>query len=257
MDPSAPAPSPPTPRPAGASPRGARRWLRAWGELPRADRFVYALVAGCFALALFAPPAWDRLDPRLPLTQAYREGAALDPWGRPWVERPYDVARGEGGEVYSLGPDGRDEGGRGDDVVLWVGGRGVFVLAVRAHLRGALLACAVLLAAGHELLRLSRRRLSEPRAEELSVELRRAATLALPFLLLSVPLAVGLVRALRGFLRPFEEVLVVPVPAAAGGLAALATFLLLLWVRLRRPAATEDRAAKGREEPPPAPPGSA
>ena len=57
-----------------------------------------------------------RLDHGLPgeLTQL-SEGARplLDPWGRPFV---YRVAPNSEYRLYSLGPDGVDENGKGDDV---------------------------------------------------------------------------------------------------------------------------------------------
>lgn len=44
------------------------------------------------------------------------ESQALDPWGRPYV---YE-ARGRTFSFYSVGEDGRDDGGKGDDVT-WTG----------------------------------------------------------------------------------------------------------------------------------------
>jgi hypothetical protein len=46
-------------------------------------------------------------------------GAAIDPWGRPLVYRPAEKGKGKRGktfEVYSMGPNGKDDGGEGDDI---------------------------------------------------------------------------------------------------------------------------------------------
>lgn len=43
--------------------------------------------------------------------------ALIDPWGARYVYRSLDPQRGGGLQVYSRGPNGIDEGGRGDDIV--------------------------------------------------------------------------------------------------------------------------------------------
>jgi hypothetical protein len=45
-------------------------------------------------------------------------GSTLDAWGRPALYRCPGPVHRSGWDVYSLGPDGKDDGGQGDDVLL-------------------------------------------------------------------------------------------------------------------------------------------
>lgn len=54
------------------------------------------------------------------------QGLVVDPWGRPLLyinnldgTAPAGWSRFEPFCVYSAGPDGRDEGGKGDDIASW------------------------------------------------------------------------------------------------------------------------------------------
>ena len=71
-------------------------------------------VAALLALLIPLVPWLERtFDPRLAVVLAALHNAGegeLDPWGRPWARSPAGT--------YSLGPDGVDDGGRGDDLVL-------------------------------------------------------------------------------------------------------------------------------------------
>ena len=63
-----------------------------------------------------------------------KEGRLLDSWGNPFVYRNHlkdwpknkDDKRAhnkQGADIYSFGPDGKDDGGEGDDIVNWKKGR--------------------------------------------------------------------------------------------------------------------------------------
>jgi hypothetical protein len=41
-----------------------------------------------------------------------------DPWGHPIVYRRPGPLHPRGWDIYSFGPDGEDDGGRGDDIVI-------------------------------------------------------------------------------------------------------------------------------------------
>lgn len=87
------------------------RYVRERGELP-AD--MPALVR-----SLGGPRAGDGVPgpPYYPFAAArLRDGEYLDDFGRPYRYRP-GVGRVQ---IYSLGPDGRDDEGQGDDLGAWV-----------------------------------------------------------------------------------------------------------------------------------------
>lgn len=116
---------------------------------------VAAVAVGLLlAASLCAEPAWRALDPQVDVELRFwfdAKGSGegffppTDPWGTPWVtHRPF---------LYSCGPDGVDQVGRGDDVSLpvFMGDAAVLADAV-GPLAGAL---ALLLAVTHVVARLS------------------------------------------------------------------------------------------------------
>lgn len=51
-----------------------------------------------------------------------KEGLLIDPWGYPYVYQrydPYDYLRWHTYVIYSVGPNGGDENGNGDDIGNW------------------------------------------------------------------------------------------------------------------------------------------
>ena len=55
---------------------------------------------------------------RFDRSELNERGEAIDPWGKPLVYRS-PGSKGAGFDLYSCGPNGRDEGGTGDDVGNW------------------------------------------------------------------------------------------------------------------------------------------
>ena len=53
----------------------------------------------------------------LALADRVRDGRLIDGYGRPFVYTREDARQAR---IYSLGRNGRDDGGAGDDVVAWV-----------------------------------------------------------------------------------------------------------------------------------------
>src|SRR5690606_23709797 len=114
--------------------------MRGSRSLDRTERTLWAATLILALVALASGPALVQLSPRLAiLALLEREDPAeggsavfvsvgggsywtIDSWGRPYAVH-------EGG-MYSYGPDGRDGGGRGDDVDL--GAPEVLALAATA-----------------------------------------------------------------------------------------------------------------------------
>ncbi|MBX3470290.1 MAG: hypothetical protein KF878_25770 [Planctomycetes bacterium] len=160
-----------------------------------------------------------------------------DPWGRPYVSRPGDLGLPE--RIWSRGPDGADDGGLHDDVLVFDRARGFDLLATEddklfdplvvlhrvAPPLGLVLALLAVLAGA------AQRALEAPRAS-IAVEVRRALVIAaLPAAALIVRIAGGRATWLEG---QAPEWLVVPPRAALALTAAGACLLLALAVRLRR-----------------------
>jgi hypothetical protein len=72
----------------------------------------------CAAPLKWAVGRWIRAaDPELALAcSMYDSGSRGDPWGRPWLKLPKNPGA-VFADTYSAGPNGRDEGGLGDDVL--------------------------------------------------------------------------------------------------------------------------------------------
>jgi hypothetical protein len=104
-------------------------------RLVRAVLVLAALLALGGALTPpFASAVWSRYQvwEAFPLTPVLgppdqvplvaRRPAGLDPWGRPWALHLAEVRDDDGtgldADVRSVGPDGVDDGGNGDDVVV-------------------------------------------------------------------------------------------------------------------------------------------
>ena len=108
------------------------------------DWALLASALACWLLSASAGPCWGSRAPALHCVALFVEGSATDPWGRPFARTPLERlpwerwpltvgvrADDEGREsflrevgpspfVYSLGPNGVDEGTLGDDVLIGV-----------------------------------------------------------------------------------------------------------------------------------------
>lgn len=158
-------------------PESARRWRPR-----RADLVVGALAAALVGLSLALGPVALQLDPSLRVADAYYPWRSTpfgpnrlairdqlpplppDPWGRPWAERRFRSPTDDGAcafsgdpgpqpgpsprgqwVVYSLGPDGKDDGGVQRPDVIVDGSAVVRVFALgRAPGAGAILAALLL-----------------------------------------------------------------------------------------------------------------
>jgi hypothetical protein len=215
--------------------------LRA--QISRGDRIVYAVVASLILLALLVQPLWGLLQPGVALGHDYLErGSKRGPWGHPWVEEAQADLTYAPLQVWSVGPNGVDERGRGDDVVLRLGSL--------ATLYGSstewVLLLAGLVAGLWELRRVVRSQLRKPQAPTPGPEMLRAAGLAIPP---GIVLGVVGVAALRvaearapDTLEVLTDALWVPPWVAAVGCAYLASAGLILWYRLSRAPASDGSA---------------
>ncbi len=164
----------------------------------------------------------------------------LDPWGDPWIvwkEDRYVM-------VYSAGPNGLDDHGEGDDVVLytwgWRGPGPAFENVFYA--RPALFVLAAFLVA----LLVARRWARAPRSAAVQLELLRAARLLVPFLLVLLLFfalfAEEVLKATYGLSRakplPLSSV---PWPVAACGTGVVIAYVIALGVRAKA-APEEDRS---------------
>ncbi|HBP19379.1 MAG TPA: hypothetical protein DEA08_16515 [Planctomycetes bacterium] len=123
-------------------------WVRGW---PRLSRALVALALLCALSGLLAPTLTRWLSPELGVALAYHrdpsaalgsairitlapdegggsERSSRDPWGerwrlgfragQDWPAGPWDGGRLARTKIYSLGPDGVDQQGRGDDLLV-------------------------------------------------------------------------------------------------------------------------------------------
>ena len=206
-------------------------WVR---NVSPADLVVYGIVVAALALAGALPGIWRALDHQLQVDLAFYGVVddAVDPWGHPWILRP-------DAPPYSVGPDGVDAQGGGDDVAVGPPAElDNWRLALYDALPGVLCLLAVVLVCGWETTRQVRRQLLAPRGP-VGVEVGRAAAWALPlsavlagsaWALERVEGAAALTQPLRAWL---DETLLVPVPLAVAGSSYLASCLLILGLRLR------------------------
>jgi hypothetical protein len=238
------------------------------------DRAAAALVLALVLAAFLTWPVIASLRPSLVVIASWTRSSApaaerTDPYGRPFVIRtsPSGAKR-----VHSVGADGVDQGGGGDDVILFdqVGGgapsgRVLAGSVLLSQSKGFLLVLACFVAGTYVSARRGRR------ARTWRRELHRATALAVP---------IGVLAATMAFLASYtflgEEAaallqrgLVLPVRAALVGSTFVGTALLILLVRVahrderpveetRRPETLEEAAARwlpevlGAEDPSPA-----
>lgn len=190
------------------------------------ERGAYALAA-LLALVIPLVPWLERtFDPRLAVVLAALHNSGegeLDPWGRPW-------ARTSAGQ-YSLGPDGVDDGGKGDDLVV----ADTFVLDQYAWIptaalyspRRTLAVAAVALALWTFA---ARGAIRAPRDERRMSEVPRAAWIS------AGPAIVGALWLLGGAQAPEPKGIARLGLAVPSGWAALCFLAALAW-RLSRPVA--------------------
>lgn len=224
--------------------------------------------------AFLAPWIWERVDPEVRVAVqlgCVRGGSfgqfqmggrpgkifgpsgeqPLHPWGHPWVfDRVLLHAQSPSGEptdfflllrISSAGPNGIDEHGKGDDVVLYERDERVprgfkrpgLSFQLYSGVRETLFTVALVL----PLLLASARKIRAPRPASASKELRVAAQAFLAAFAAAV-LALVLVLDLAGSVFSLESSsslpwLTVPWPLAIGGTACVALFLGILLVRSR------------------------
>lgn len=224
-------------------PRRGRPWL---GLAPR-DRRFYAAVLLLLLLGQAVRGVWLLLDPEVRVTARFWSRwtttsapgyqfvafGDTDPWERPYLRASNpDLWHLQIETAWSSGPNGRDEGGAGDDIlVLPQHHPRYFAYTLLTPLTAALAALAVI---AWELTRYLRR----PRWP-LRIELAAAAVAALPVGALAIGLL--LLPLWRGWLpaplrADLEARLLVPLEVAVGAWALVASYGLLLWLRLRREA---------------------
>jgi hypothetical protein len=230
---------------------------------------VLAALIALSASAEITRAAWRRVNPELAIAETVgvdddgycyvsfedvqRDLGPVDPWGRPWiVERGRYLSSPTGGmnEVWcegvtrldSAGPDGIDQGGRGDDIVVWrPGGLGpgcfFSVPGLRLYRRLRILAALVgeLVVAIWAVARLLR--VGEPRSAREAVV--HASLVTIPSLLILG----GTVWALNhelftGVKLAQPSWLLVPWPVAMCASFAVLVFLVVLGVRLRMVSST-------------------
>ncbi len=200
---------------------------------------LLALAAACCLGAFFLKPLWGAIDPGLRVYSELRaqedylgreptpeEG--LDPWGQPWGF----VSDGcFGGGPYSVGPNGVNDMGKGDDIYPQAqaarGFRGATLLGYQWSREIALL-LGLWLAA----LSVSVEYLRRHASKQLLPECFYAALIALPALPICGAFAVWLTDQ-PGQLLELAPSLVVPPGLAVGGTAALITWLAALYLRTR------------------------
>ncbi len=209
-------------------------WLRQ--RTSRSDRVVYAIVLLLVLASVVVPLVWGVLDPGVALpiegpSRGHLFGAGHDPWGNRYVVREVDdiVLR------WSPGPNGVDEAGRGDDIVL----SPAWQRELHASSTELVLLLAGVFVGVWELRRLLRTQLAKPRAETLGPELARAAGLAI---FLAALLGAGGLLVLQtaelkspDTVAAADEMLVVPLSVAVAGCSYLLAFGFFLWLRLRQP----------------------
>lgn len=224
---------PPTDGPSAPAPEsGTIDWQAGLRARSAADVGVYVVVGLLLLLALVVKPVWSALDPALPASEEVygpggTKGMPIDPWGKQWVW--------DGKVVRSFGPDGKDDRGGGDDVLLLR--HDDPALRAWRDAPEALFGLAVLLAIGWELGRALGRALLAPR-DDLGAEVPRAAFLATPLAaLLAGVAALGL--RLRPDLAPDAVFVVVPRWLALVGTCWVTAFCVALAVRLSRARAAE------------------
>jgi hypothetical protein len=225
-------------------------------DLERTDKTFGVLVALCLILAFATAPiarlvskeygTWSRFPlrpdeirgyPRFETTAPVESGTlpVLDAWGRPFRFRvaPPRSERQSAFLVYSTGPNGQDESGQGDDLVLDSTPSLFGALDVSPYVFGvfgAFLVWCWILA----------RLVRAPRSPRLRVELARAAGIAVvPAGGVTALLLQASSRDLAVF-APLQTSLKIPPGLAAGVFVAVIAFVAALMIRVRRGLRHED-----------------
>lgn len=213
-----------------AGPDPGRDLLRLLAASTPADRAVYGLVALLLLAAVALTPLLEAFEPRIAVTRAWgatRMETPEDPWGRPFRVTP-EMA-------WSLGPDGIDQAGQGDDLVV-LSPRDWRMRVGSAEGNLLFLGLAVALGGSWELARVVRRQLAVPDWSGPGREALRAAVIALPAAAVALGLALAApvaVAALGPLVAAAGRALLVPFPVAVGGGAWLVVTLAVLWHRSR------------------------
>lgn len=222
----------------------------AWARFPRSDRWFYGLVLLLWLVGLATPPVWGAFDEQVRVSAnvwkriglgpewAYAPGSfsapnLVDPWGRElsWErDGRWILSSARRSWLYSVGPNGIDEHGRGDDIRILPNDH-ARIVAYRGLPSWASL-LAFVLVVGWELWRF----LVRPTRQSFKQELVGAA---LGGLVVGGAAWAGVVVALRTGLIPANAVaslegwILVPLEVATGTWLLLAATGLLLWFRLR------------------------
>lgn len=202
------------------------------------ERIVLGVILLCAATAMFCSTslAARTLAPEWTVCMAAERGTELDPWGQDWRctkaerhEDPFRPIRIHPMLVYSTGPNGADEKGKGDDIAprrLLAYGTPP---APHLKFRAAGVVLTFILGWALTVFRTWR----APLSERLGPQFLRAALMAsVPALLAWAPLAI-LARTFAGPTSRFGIPQILPPDVAAGGVSFLLCFLLALWLGLR------------------------
>lgn len=204
-------------------------------------RPLAALVSDDFAAYLTCPLAGDDLawDERSgPVQRGVIHDDLVDGRGRPWRFVRHGEVPGSPRHVqlYSVGPDGEDDDGQGDDVVVAQRSRAGFPLLARTPWVGVGLAIVLLWGWA------AVRAYQVPRGPVL-LEAWRAAVLASPFAAVGAAAVLWWQRDLLRALRDLDaRQLVVSGPTAAAGTLGLLLWLAALALRMRRPRGDDPEA---------------
>lgn len=229
---------------------GPSRLLRSFSKW---DRAGWLLVGLALLLSLCLPIALRLASPTIAVSASYdrdlaeieetltlrgvptrKEEVGEDPWGNPYVDDFFEDVDDGSYAICSRGPNGRDEGGRGDDVVIYPPFRDPTLVGfLLGWSRELLLGFATLLSWC-----LALPRAWKHRAPDLRRDVFRSLGVALP------P-AVGVSMTLHWARRqewwgttPIDlqsDLPLVPLPVATFGTILLLCFLVALFVRLGRP----------------------
>lgn len=195
-------------------------------------RPVAALVSTDFALFLACPlrdlPRADTDEPgAFSLERDVVNEELVDVWGRPWR---FDTRAAFGDVLYSVGPDGQDDAGRGDDVRM-LNVPGFTELAASPWLGAA---AAMVALWGWAVVRA----LAARRSPALPLEGWRALVVVSPLIPAAAYVVLANARELEGVVDA-RRLLVSP-PTAVAGTIALLLWLGALRVRLGRPTEEPD-----------------
>ena len=212
---------------------------RRWRYLHRLEKTVWIIVALCALTALLSPRLLIRTDPELAVGASYRRAwnfyvdpllaPPSDPWGNEWVSANIEGALTGEFVTYSVGPNGVNEGGKGDDVVVHAKGTLPLLAAWASEVLFALALLLAWLVRGPYV--------RAPRSHSLLVELWRATALAsLPSCLFTLVVLWDLTHApwTTSLFLPGTERVLVPVCIATLGSLWVLSYVVSLGYRLSR-----------------------